>query len=141
MQNQKIVNEAVWRIHTMYMCLCWFYTSKYSKKGAEMRNIMQINREDYIIERDYRKKRLEEFQEAIQENLKGLSTEIINELVDERERQNLTQKDVADITGILPYNLARFETGTRIPTLMVLEKYASALDKHIEIRLCDNVKK
>ena len=101
---------------------------------------MQINREDYIIERDYRKKRLEEFQEAIQENLKGLSTEIINELVDERERQNLTQKDVADITGILPYNLARFETGTRIPTLMLLEKYASALDKHIEIRLCDNVK-
>jgi transcriptional regulator with XRE-family HTH domain len=48
---------------------------------------------------------------------------------------------VADITGILPYNLARFETGTRIPTLMVLEKYASALDKHIEIRLCDNAKK
>ena len=99
---------------------------------------MQINRDDYIIERDYRKKRLEEFQEAIQENLRGLSTEIIAELVDERERQNLTQKDVADITGILPYNLARFETGTRIPTLMVLEKYASALDKHIEIRLCDN---
>lgn len=60
---------------------------------------MQINREDYIIERDYRKKRLEEFQEAIQENLRGLSTEIIAELVDERERQNLTQKDVADITG------------------------------------------
>ena len=96
-------------------------------------DVMQINREDYIIERDYRKKRLEEFQEAIQESLRGLSTEIIGELVDER--------DVADITGILPYNLARFETGTRIPTLMVLEKYASALDKHIEIKLCDNAKK
>jgi transcriptional regulator with XRE-family HTH domain len=48
---------------------------------------------------------------------------------------------VADMTGILPYNLARFETGTRIPTLVVLEKYASALDKHIEIKLCDNDKK
>ena len=104
-------------------------------------DVMQINREDYIIERDYRKKRLEEFQEAIQESLRGLSTEIIGELVDERERQNLTQKDVADITGILPYNLSRFVTGTRIPTLMVLEKYASALDKHIEIKLCDNAKK
>ena len=68
-------------------------------------DVMQINREDYIIERDYRKKRLEEFQEAIQESLRGLSTEIIGELVDERERQNLTQKDVADITGILPYIL------------------------------------
>ena len=50
-------------------------------------DVMQINREDYIIERDYRKKRLEEFQEAIQESLRGLSTEIIGELVDERERQ------------------------------------------------------
>ena len=64
-------------------------------------DVMQINREDYIIERDYRKKRLEEFQEAIQESLRGLSTEIIGELVDERERQNLTQKDVADILIIL----------------------------------------
>ena len=102
---------------------------------------MQINREDYIIERDYRKKRLEEFQEAIQENLKKMSIEIIGELIEEREHQNLTQKDVADITGILPYNLARFETGTRVPTLTVLEKYASALDKHIEIKLCDNENK
>ena len=82
---------------------------------------MQINREDYIIERDYRKKRLEEFQEAIQENLRGLSTEIIAELVDERERQNLTQKDVADITGILPYNLARFETGAfKLPIIVAI---------------------
>lgn len=59
--------------------------------------------------------------------MRGLLTEIIGELVDEREHQNLTQKDVADITGILPYNLARFETGTRIPTLVVLEKYRSSL--------------
>ena len=32
----------------MYMCLRWSDTSKYRKKSAEMRNIMQINREDYL---------------------------------------------------------------------------------------------
>lgn len=34
-------------------------------------------------------------------------------------------------------NLARFESGSRIPTLVVLEKYANALGKHIDIKICD----
>ncbi len=42
------------------------------------------------------------------------------------------------MTGILPSNLARFESGTRIPTLIVLEKYAAALGKYIDFRLCDD---
>ena len=49
----------------------------------------------------------------------------------------MTQQDVADITGILPSNLARLESGKRVPTLVVLQKYASALGKHIELKLCD----
>ena len=39
--------------------------------------------------------------------------------------------------GVLPSNLARFESGSRIPTLVVLEKYANALGKHIDIEICD----
>ena len=57
--------------------------------------------------------------------------------LEERHRQRLTQQKVADMTGILPSNLARFESGTRIPTLVVLEKYAAALGKRIELRLTD----
>ena len=41
------------------------------------------------------------------------------------------------MTGILPSNLARFELVARIPTLVVLEKYAAALGKHLELRLVD----
>ena len=48
-----------------------------------------------------------------------------------------TQQEMADMTGIIPSNLARFESGTRIPTLVVLEKYAAALGKHIELRIND----
>lgn len=48
------------------------------------------------------------------------------------------QQELSDITGIQPSNLARFESGGRVPTLIVLEKYANALGKHIEIKICDN---
>ena len=65
------------------------------------------------------------------------SCELIRQLVEERRRQGMTQQDVADITGILPSNLARLESGKRVPTLVVLQKYASALGKHIELKLCD----
>jgi len=50
----------------------------------------------------------------------------------------MTQQEISDITGIKPSNLARFENGGRVPTLIVLEKYANALGKHIEIKICDD---
>ena len=51
----------------------------------------------------------------------------------------MTQQDIADITGILPSNLARLESGGRVPTLVVLQKYASAVGKHIELKICDGI--
>lgn len=41
------------------------------------------------------------------------------------------------VSGILPANIARFENGSRVPTLVVLQKYASALGKRIKVELCD----
>ena len=73
----------------------------------------------------------------IQERMLYHSSEIIKKLVEERHRQNMTQQEIADIMGVLPSNLARFESGSRIPTLVVLEKYANALGKHIDIKICD----
>ena len=51
----------------------------------------------------------------------------------------IVEKDLSDITGILPPNLARLESGNRVPTLVVLQKYASALGMHIELKLCDGI--
>lgn len=62
---------------------------------------------------------------------------VIEELIEERRRQGLTQQDLADMTGILAPNLARLESRKRVPTLVVLQKYASALGMHIEVKLCD----
>lgn len=96
--------------------------------------------EEYHTEKEQREKRLLAYADRIQTKVLGDSSEIIRELVEERHRQKMTQQDMADITGIRTSNLARFEGGTRVPTLVMLEKYANALGKHIEIKICDDEK-
>ena len=99
---------------------------------------MQENIKEYLTEKEAREKRLAVYTEKIQEKVLNKSSETIHLLVEERHRQKMTQQEIADITGIKPSNLARFESGGRVPTLVVLEKYANALGKHIEIRICDD---
>lgn len=98
-------------------------------------DIMEIN---YQSEKEARQKRLAAYSDSIQEYILMHSKEVIDDLVEERHRQNMTQQEVSNITGIMPSNLARFESASRVPTLIMLQKYASALGKHIEIKVCDN---
>lgn len=98
---------------------------------------LKENRIEYLIEKEARQKRLEIYAEKIQEKVLHQSSEIIQSLVEERNNQKMTQQELADIAGIRASNLARFEKGDRIPTLLMLEKYANALGKHIEIKICD----
>ena len=42
-------------------------------------------------------------------------SETIRQLVEERHRQKMMQQEKADITGIKPSNIARFEIGERVP--------------------------
>ena len=100
---------------------------------------MENNMRDYQMEKEAREKRILAYAEAIQNRTLASSAEIIKELVEERHRQGMTQKDIADITGIQPSNLARLESGGRVPTLVVLQKYAAALGKHVELKICDGV--
>ena len=80
---------------------------------------------------------LRDDEERKKDQLKRLQAydEVVKELVAERHRQGLTQSDIADRTGMKASNIARLENGSGIPTLVVLEKYASALGKHIEVKI------
>lgn len=98
---------------------------------------IEMNKKDYQREKEARAKRLEAYAEAIQTITLQKSSKVIEELIEERRRQGLTQQDLADMTGILAPNLARLESRKRVPTLVVLQKYASALGMHIEVKLCD----
>ena len=62
-----------------------------------------------MIEKEARERRLMAYSDRIQNRMMEASSEIIDELVAERHRQDVTQQELADMTGILPSNLARFE--------------------------------
>ena len=94
---------------------------------------LQLVLNKHRTQKKAREKRLMAYAEEIQKNTLQMSSALIAELVAERKYQ----KKIADITGILPANIARFENGSRVPTLVVLQKYASALEKRIKIELCD----
>ena len=100
---------------------------------------MKENREEYQSEKERREKRLLAYADMIQSAVQQDSSEVIRQLVEERkrQRQRLTQQELSDITGVRTSNIARFEGGTRIPTLLMLEKYANALGKHIEVSIRD----
>lgn len=100
---------------------------------------LENNKRDYKKEKEARERRLTAYAEAVQKSTLESSSQVIKTLVEERHRLGMTQKDIADITGILPSNLARLESGGRVPTLVVLQKYASAVGKHIELKVCDGV--
>ena len=94
--------------------------------------------EIYEVEKELREKRLAAYAEAIQEKVQKDSEQVIKELIEERYRQKKTQQEMADITGVRASNIARFERTGCTPTLSMLEKYANALGKHIEIRICED---
>ncbi len=101
--------------------------------------MIENNRSDYEKEREARERRLRAYAEEIQKQILDSSGEIVHQLVEERHNQGLTQSDMAELTGMMASNIARFESGGRVPTLLVLQKYAGALGKHIELKVCDNM--
>ena len=92
----------------------------------------------YKEEKELREKRLAAYAEAIREKVENDSEQVIKELVEERYRQKKTQQEMADITGVRASNIARFERASCMPTLIMLEMYANALGKHIEISICED---
>ena len=92
---------------------------------------IEMNQKDYQKEKEICSKRLAAYTEAIQRITLEKSSKVIDDLVEERHRQGLTQQDIADMTGIRTSNVARLEKG------IILQKYASALGKHIEVKVCE----
>ena len=80
---------------------------------------MQENMKEYFSEKEARERRLAIYTEKIQETVLNKSAETIRSLVDERHNQKMTQQEISDITRIKPSNLARFESGSRVPTCIL----------------------
>lgn len=99
--------------------------------------IIEDNRVEFEKEKEKRLERLKSYAESIQQAVSVQTSDIVKQLVEERHKQGLTQNDMAELTGMMSPNIARFESGARVPTFVVLQKYAQALGKYIELKICD----
>ena len=66
--------------------------------------------------------------EAIQPEL-----DVIRALVDARTSQNLTQKELAERTGIHQADISKLENGTRNPSINLLKRLAEGMDMVLKI--------
>ena len=75
---------------------------------------------------------------AFRQEYKALEPEyeIIRQVLQARNEQNITQKELADRIGIKQSNISRLESGNYNPSLEFLQKIAAGLGKelHIEFR-------
>ncbi|MGN0326246.1 MAG: helix-turn-helix domain-containing protein [Lachnospiraceae bacterium] len=59
--------------------------------------------------------------------------DIIQAMIDARISQNLTQKELSDITGITQADISRIENGTRNPSLAMVKRIAAGLGMQLRL--------
>ena len=58
---------------------------------------------------------------------------IVQAMIDARKVSGLTQKDLAERTGIAQADISKLENGTRNPTLKLLKKLAAGMGMQLKI--------
>ena len=66
--------------------------------------------------------------EAIQPEM-----DVIRAIVDARTSQNITQKELAERTGINQADISKLENGTRNPSVALLKRLAEGMDMALKI--------
>lgn len=59
--------------------------------------------------------------------------DVIRAIVDARISQNLTQKELAERTGINQADISKLENGTRNPSIKLLKRLAEGMDMVLKI--------
>lgn len=86
---------------------------------------------------DYKVKTNENFELLIETRQNHVRNNVIEQYIQCRKENRMTQKDVADILGTKRPNITRFENGTYNPTLDFLVKVAESMGKELEIKLVE----
>ncbi len=83
--------------------------------------------------RDYKNKILQNPEVKAEYDALQLEYDIIQAMIDARNEQNLTQKELSARTGITQADISRIENGTRNPSLKMLKKLARGLGMQIKL--------
>ena len=83
--------------------------------------------------KEYKNSRMKdpEFAKAYEEVQPEMN--VIRAIIDARVSQNLTQKELAERTGIAQTEISRLENGTRNPSIKLLQRLADGMDMVLNI--------
>ena len=59
--------------------------------------------------------------------------QIMRAIIDGREENDLTQKQLAEVTGITQADISRLENGTANPSIRTLKRLAAGLDMMLKV--------
>ena len=83
---------------------------------------------DDMLSRQLQDEELKKEYEAIQPEM-----DVIRAIVDARISQNMTQKELAERTGINQADISKLENGTRNPSLKLLKRLAHGMGMQLKI--------
>ena len=94
---------------------------RYSKRGIKM-NLQE-----------YKKKRMKDPNFVLEYDALQPELSVIRAIIDARISQNITQKELAERTGIAQTEISRLENGTRNPSIRLLQRLAEGMDMVLNI--------
>ena len=83
--------------------------------------------------KDYKEKKMKdpEFAKAYDDIQPEMN--VIRAIIDARISQNLTQKELAERTGIAQTEISKLENGTRNPSIKLLQRLADGMDMVLQV--------
>ena len=62
-----------------------------------------------------------------------IESDIIQAMIDARNKQHITQKELAERTGITQADISRIENGTKNPSLAMVKRIAEGLEMRLKL--------
>ena len=90
--------------------------------------IERMMRDDDMLSKQLENEEFKKEYEAIQPEM-----DVIRAIVDARTSQNLTQKELAERTGINQADISKLENGTRNPSINLLKRLADGMGMALKI--------
>lgn len=98
----------------------------------------------YALSRGHKERKMKKFNDYLREQMQNPELkkeydnlqpefDIIRAIVDARTSQNLTQKQLAEKTGIHQADISKLENGTRNPSINLLKRLAEGMDMMLKI--------
>lgn len=91
--------------------------------------------------KDYKKKALQNPEVKAEYDALQPEYDIIQAMIDARNSQHITQKELAEKTGITQADISRIENGTRNPSLAMMKRIAEGLGMQLKLEFVPIVSK